>query len=53
MHVFTSVCIAHMATPNMGQYLKGYWLKEFPQHNRSFSDSLQTQRLKEVSLAYS
>ena len=29
---FSSVIIAHDTTPKVGWYLKGYWLKDFPQH---------------------
>ena len=29
---FSSVFIVHATVPKVDQYLKGYWLKEFPQH---------------------
>lgn len=32
MH-FSSAFVVHETIPKVGRYLKGYWLKEFPQHH--------------------
>ena len=31
MHIFIYVYVVHLTMPKVGQYLKGYWLTEFPE----------------------